>query len=87
MKVVWHKHYLIISFLVGFAHHDKNFNETYQAQKALRGNSFLFNVITNLIWDFFKWKFHFSLMKRLFQDSFIFGETISSYFFKVTTSM
>ena len=27
---------------------------SYQGKNALRGNSFLFNVITNFIWDFFQ---------------------------------
>ena len=78
MKVVWHKHYLIISFLVGFAHHDKNFNETYQAQKALRGNSFLFNVITNLIWDFFQMEISLLAYEATFSGQLYFWR---NYFF------
>ena len=45
-------------------------------------------VMTSLIWIFFfKWPFSFSHMLRLLQDSFIFGEGISSHFFRVTISI
>ena len=42
------------------------------------------DIITSLIWDFFKQPFPFSHKQRLFQDSFVFGEATSSHFFRVT---
>ena len=54
MKIVWHKHNLIISSLVCFGHHDNYSHDysslfpinTYQGQGACRWEQFLLNVIT-----------------------------------------
>ena len=43
--------------------------------------------LLELLGDFFsKWRFLFSHMLQLFQNSFIFGEATYSHFFRVTTS-
>ena len=57
MKILWHKHNLIISFSVGSGHHDKYLYEIPQKYlsgwRNLQGKIMQLNVITSLIWDFF----------------------------------
>ena len=61
---------------------------TYQGERTSQRKQFQLNVTTSLIWDnfFFKGRFPFLHMLRLFQDSFIFGESTSSHFLRVPTS-
>ena len=60
---------------------------TYHGKGVSRGKYLLFNIITSLIWNFFQMAISILATQWLFQDSFIFGETTSSYFFRVTTSI
>ena len=61
--------------------------DTYKGEGASLGKLFQLNVITSLTQVFFfKWRFPFSHMLPIFQDSFIFEEATSSYFFRATTS-
>ena len=80
MKIVWHKHNVMISSFVGSGHPVKCSYEiplnTYQSE----GTSRVFGVFF-----FFKWQFLFSHMLRLFQNSFNFGEATSSHFSRVST--
>ena len=71
MKILWHKHNLLISSSVGFDHLDKYLSEifmnTYQFQSK---------VISSLICDFlFKWRFPFSHMLCLFKTT-LFSEKL-----------
>ena len=78
MKILRHKHNLLISSSVGFDHLDKYLYEismnTYRDEGTSRRKEFQSKVISSLICDFlFKWRFPFSHMLS-FQENFIFGE-------------
>ena len=85
IKMVWHKHNLIISSSVGSGHPGKYWYEI--PHEYLLGWGNLLGKINSLIWIFFfDWGFLFSNMMLLFQSSFIFGETTSSHIFRVAIS-
>ena len=89
MKMVWHKHNLIISSSVGSGHLNKYSYEiphlTYQGEGTCREKEFQSNIMTSLIWDSFsKWRFPLSHIMPLFKNSIISREATSSYFFRVT---
>ena len=92
MNLVWHKHNLMISSLVYSGHLGKYLHEIPHECLSGWGNllgkiiSIKRNHCSNLGFFFFKWRFSFSHILRLFQNSFIFGEASSSHFFRVTTS-
>ena len=54
MKIVWHKHNVIIFFSVGSGHHMRFPMNTFQGKEASREKQFLLNVITRLTLDFFQ---------------------------------
>ena len=54
MKIVWHKHNVIIFFSVGSGHDMRFPVNTYQGKEASREKQFLLNVITRLTLDFFQ---------------------------------
>ena len=68
--------------------------EYFPDWENLSGKSFQLHVITSLIcfvflfcyFFFFKQRFPFSHVLRLFQDNFAFGEATFSHFFRVTIS-
>ena len=91
MRIVWHKHNLMISSSVSSGYPGNYSYEIPHEYLSGWGNlsgkmiSIKRNHWSNLDF-FFKWRFPFSHMLRLFQDNFIFEEATSSYFFRVTIS-
>ena len=71
MKIVWNKHNLIISFLVGSGHHDKYLYEIpYENLSQWENRSErIISIKRNHLFNlglFFKWRFPFSHINRLF---------------------
>ena len=81
MKIVWHKHNVMISSFVGSGHPVKCSYEiplnTYQSE----GTSRVFGGFFSSNGDFFS-----PICCDFFQNSFNFGEATSSHFFRVSTS-
>ena len=78
MRIVWHRHNLMISLSVDSA---------TLVSIHVRTTWGTLNVIASLIWFLFlKKRFPFSHMLPIFQDNFILVETTSSHFFRVTVS-
>ena len=80
MKILRHKHNLLISSSVGFDHLDKYLSEifmnTYRDEGTSRRKEFQSKVISSLICDFlFKWRFPFSHMLCLFKTT-LFSEKL-----------
>ena len=83
MKIILHKHDLIISSSVGSGHSDKY--SYVIPHKHLSGRQSHLGKIISIKYKF-NWLFPFSHTLRLYQGSFVFGEASSSHFFRVTTS-
>ena len=80
IKIVWLKHNLIISSIVS-SHPDQYLYEI--PHEYLSGRE---NLSEKIISAELKRYFPYCICSNVFKDSFIFGETTSSHFFRVTTS-
>ena len=80
IKIVWLKHNLIISSIVS-SHPDQYLYEI--PHEYLSGRE---NLSEKIISAELKRYFPYCICSNVFKDSFIFGETTSSQFFRVTTS-
>ena len=91
MKIVWHKHNLMVSLSADSGQPGRYSCEVPHEYLEGWGNLLKkLNVIASLVWFLFlKKRFPFSYMLPLFQDfqdNFILVEATSSHFFRVTTS-
>ena len=83
MKIVWHKHNVIIFFSVGSGHHMRFPMNTYQGKEASREKQFLLNVITRLTLDFFQIVISLLLYVATFSEQLYFWR---NYFFALLQS-
>ena len=89
MKILWHKHSLMISSSVGSAQYSWGISYEYLTgwgNLSRKIISIKRNHYSNLVFFFFQ--VAISLLARVatYQENFIFGEATSSHFFRVTTS-
>ena len=88
MKIVWHKHNLMISSSFGSGQYLWGISYKYLPGWGILSGKIISikrNHHSNLGF-IFKQRFPFSHVLALFQDNFISGEATSSHFFRVTTS-
>ena len=88
MKIVWHKHNLIISSSVDSGHHNKYLCEIPHEYLSPSWEK-LFQLNVNHLFNlgcFFQMTLSLLAYVRHFQGSFIFEETTSLHFFRVATS-